>query len=870
MRTLLRITVVSAVTGLTFAGMAVLPTGAQAAAATTRVTSFPWTVPAGVEIVRVLAGGGRGGNAVSPGGGGGAGGALTSTFSLPPGSQITVGLGENGGDGNAGSAGGASGLGQPSGGDGGRSLYAKGGGGGGATALAYKTSAMSDPSVFALLGGGGGGGAATTGGGPSYGGAGGGGGYRPDTSAAGGDGNSGYAYEFSFGGGRGGGSTSRAGESASPAGYSGGGGGGAGANGGLAGRTGDRWVPPDESAGGGGGGGSSVVDGGLFVATVRDIPLASGAYAAIDYVSFETAALSTGVAGTAYSQDVDAVFGTGSQVDAFTVAPTLPTGLSLNGATGVITGTPVAASSATYTFTATALNSDNAVVGRTTKSYTLTIGAASSPAITAVSPGTGPVAGGIFITITGTDLTGATSVSFAGVDVTPTSVSATSVQAVLPTGSGTVDVAVITPGGTALKSAAFTYSPPTIAFISPASGSANGGTSIYVDGNDLLYTQSITFGGVRGSLVTITNTRVTVLAPSSNTLGPVDVVLTRTDATTTRVADGFTYSASSPTPPTLVTAVAGVERATVSWTPGSNGGQSVIYTVSSGSFTCTSTTTSCDVTGLTGGVGYTFSVIATNATGSSASSSISNSVTPTAATVPAAPSLVTAVASSGQALVSWTPEANGGRLILDYTVTSSPGLLTCVTASTSCSVTGLTNGTAYTFTVKARNSVGSSSASAASSAVTPTASGGGSSGGAQPTPATTQPSTTPTPAPSASQSPTAIVPVQRKAAGVSAFTAPKTIKAPGTTILVRSALRTTDGVVVRARASIVKVTARNLGPAPKAKAGARVIYGPKGRVSVVNDGKQPIIVTLTLTAPGTATSLPLRDVHRWNVARAKR
>ena len=185
----------------------------------------------------------------------------------------------------------------------------------------------------------------------------------------------------------------------------------------------------------------------------------------------------------------------------------------------------------------------------------------------------------------------------------------------------------------------------------------------------------------------------------------------------------------APTPapaPVIGVASAGDGQARVTFTaPTTNGGSAITgYTVLSipGGIAATGAASPITVTGLTDGTTYQFTVAASNALGTSSASALSNSVTPQAATPPSAPVIGIATAGDGQVSVTFTaPASNGGSAITGYTVSSIPDGITATGTASPIKVTGLTDGTAYAFTVTASNAIGAGAVSVISNSVTPTA-----------------------------------------------------------------------------------------------------------------------------------------------------
>ena len=402
---------------------------------------------------------------------------------------------------------------------------------------------------------------------------------------------------------------------------------------------------------------------------------------------------------------VDAVYGSSTAP----TPPSAPTGVTATAGNG----------SAQVSWTAP---SDNGGSGLTKYTVTPYIGSNAQTPITVT--GNPPATS---TTVTG--LTNGTTYTFkvSATNATGTGPDSSASSAVTPNGPPTAPTGVTATAGNG--SAQVSWTAP----------SDNGGSGL------TKYTVTPYIGSNAQTPITVTGnppaTSTTVTGLTNGTTYTFKVSATNATATgTDSSASNAVTPNGPPTAPTGVTATAGNGSAQVSWTaPSNNGGSGLTkYTVTPyiGSNAQTPVTvtgnppaTSTTVTGLTNGTTYTFKVSATTALGTGPDSSASNAVVPSAPSVPGAPTGVTASAGNASATVTWAaPIDSGGSGLTTYTVTpyigsnaQTPVTVTGTPLATSTRVSGLTNGTAYTFTVSATNATGTGPASSPSTAVTPAA-----------------------------------------------------------------------------------------------------------------------------------------------------
>ncbi len=168
------------------------------------------------------------------------------------------------------------------------------------------------------------------------------------------------------------------------------------------------------------------------------------------------------------------------------------------------------------------------------------------PTITSISPSIGPLGGGNWISITGTNLTGLDAVLFgANYASSGGCTTSTSCSALVPAGTaaGTVDVRTHTPQGWSpiTPAARYTYGLPIVTGLSPNHGPAAGGNRVTINGVNLNGATAVTFGpGRKATNVNCTITSCTVTAPP----GPVSRVNVQvtTPHGTSPANDGNLYS----------------------------------------------------------------------------------------------------------------------------------------------------------------------------------------------------------------------------------------------------------------------------------------------------------------------------------------
>ena len=240
-------------------------------------------------------------------------------------------------------------------------------------------------------------------------------------------------------------------------------------------------------------------------------------------------------------------------------SPVTITGTNLSGATavdfgtaaGTITtdsGTQITVTTPAVTFTGTVFVTVTTAGGTSAPSAHAQFTFVPAPTVGEVSPDAGPLAGGISVTIYGTNLDGPALVYFGATPATIVTDSGTQITAIAPAGSaGTVDVTVATIGGTSAKSIGdqFTYvAAPTVSSISPNAGPLGGGISVTITGTNLWAATAVDFGAVAATITYDSNTQIQATAPAA-LAGTVDVTVTTAGSTSaTSVLDRFTYVAA--------------------------------------------------------------------------------------------------------------------------------------------------------------------------------------------------------------------------------------------------------------------------------------------------------------------------------------
>ena len=399
----------------------------------------------------------------------------------------------------------------------------------------------------------------------------------------------------------------------------------------------------------------------------------------------------------------------------------------------IVSGVPMAVPGAVPTFAGTPRNgsasltwsTSSAIAGSAVTNYVVSMCSASCGSLAAIWTVVATVAPPSPLAATVTGLTNGTSYVFSIVannaigsspatttTVVPAGPSSAPQMGTVTAGAGTLAVswtAPATTNGTPVTGYTVQILDPTTGNWTTAQGASGALSGVNVSPATITGTgpSAPLVAGVTYSVRVLANSAVGQSAPSLDTTG------------TPLSAAGA---------PTMLTATAGDHQVVLNWVaPSADGGSPVtgyrIYAMNGSNATQVvantgSTSTSYTLTGLTDGTAVTYAVAALNATGPSARS---NTATATPASVPGAPSHVTATTNVTTATLNWTASSANGSPVSSYEVRISTdggasfqtamganGLLTAVTGTTA-TVTGLLPQSTYLFVIAATNGVGTGS-----------------------------------------------------------------------------------------------------------------------------------------------------------------
>jgi hypothetical protein len=212
---------------------------------------------------------------------------------------------------------------------------------------------------------------------------------------------------------------------------------------------------------------------------------------------------------------------------------------------GVIMATSPAGAAGTVNVTVTTTGGTSAV--STSGQFTYI----PPPAVTAVTPDAGPLAGGTTVTITGTGLANASTVDFGTNSAKIVSDTGSQIVVTDPPGAaGTVEVTVTTSIGatTTTTSGQFTYvAPPTVTGVTPTTGPTTGGTSVTIAGTNLTNATTVEFGTATATIISDTAAQIVVTSPVVAVAGTVNVTVTTAGGTTAiSTSDQYTYFVPQP------------------------------------------------------------------------------------------------------------------------------------------------------------------------------------------------------------------------------------------------------------------------------------------------------------------------------------